>query len=353
VSGQDDRFQPGAAPEKHFSRPLAAVLVVAVLLLALVAWVFWLVVQRPMTVERWATVAALKGAGLERATLDTTAGELAVWRGGPTGGGDPAATAPTLVLLHGAGDHAGSWSAVAEALAPDHRLVIPDLPGHGDSEPGEGGLPMATVLGGVVDLLRAESAATDGPAPVLVGNSLGGWLALLVGHAHPELISRLVVVNGGAIPGPQDPDLLLPEDRDQARRILDLVGAPGPLPDGVLDDLVRNLQSGALPRFMAADDHDDHDLTGRLGEVAVPVDLVWGELDRYLPLDYARAHLEALPAARLTVIEECGHVPLRYCPKRFIPLLRQVLASPPPAPGDSTAATEGATAAAPEGDATP
>ncbi len=336
MSQQDDRFKPGDAPRKRFSRPLAAVLVGAALLLGLVAGAGWLVVKRPMKVERWATVAALEDAGLERATVNTATGELAVWRGGPAGDGETVAAAPTLVLLHGAGDHAGSWSAVAEDLVRDHRLVIPDLPGHGDSDPTEGVLPMETVLGGVVDLLRAEATAADspadGPAPVVVGNSLGGWLALLVGRVHPDLASRLVVVNGGATPGPRDPDLLLPENREQARRILDLVGAPGPLPDTILDDLVRNLRSGALPRFMAVGDHGAHDLSGRLGEVEVPVDLVWGELDRYLPMDYARAHLDALPAARLTVIEECGHVPLRYCPERFIPVLRQILDSPPPSP---------------------
>ena len=138
--------------------------------------------------------------------------------------------------------------------------------------------------------------------------------------------------------GPTAADAL--EDREEARRILDVVGAPGPLPDVVVDDLVRNLQSGALPRFMAAEDHGEHDLTGRLGEVTVPVDLVWGELDRYLPMDYARAHLDALPAARLTVVEECGHVPLRYCPESFIPVLRRVLDSPPPAAGRDSSAAE-------------
>ena len=112
--------------------------------------------------------------------------------------------------------------------------------------------------------------------------------------------------------------------------MLDLVGAPGPLPDAVLDDVVRRAREGALGRFMAADDHAEFDLTGRLGEVALPVDLVWGALDGYLPLPYAEATAAALPAARLTVIEDCGHVPQRYCPDRCAEVLAAVLAAPPP-----------------------
>jgi len=252
------------------------------------------------------------------------AGEMAVWVGG--------AGEPAVVLLHGAGDHAGAWAGVLDGLVSRHRLVIPDLPGHGDSAPGEGTIEMATVVAGVVALLESDLArpAAGGPPPIVVGNSLGGWLALLVGAERPELASRLVVIDGGGTPGPVDPAVLLPADRAAAAAVLDLVGAPGPLPDAVLDDVVRRAREGALGRFMAADDHAEFDLTGRLGEVALPVDLVWGALDGYFPLPYAEATAAALPAARLTVIEDCGHVPQRYCPDRCAEVLAAVLAAPPP-----------------------
>jgi pimeloyl-ACP methyl ester carboxylesterase len=320
---------PPAHPPRRplLRRPLVvALLVVAALLLVVVAVGAWLVLKRPLTLERWAAVAELEKAGLERVAVPTRTGDLAVWSGGHGAAGEP-----PLVLLHGAGDHAGAWGQVAAALAAEHRLVVPDLPGHGDSEPADGPLPMATVLGGVVELLSSDAVRADGAAPpVIVGNSLGGWLALLVGARHPELASRLVVVNGGATEGPVDPGVLLPESGQEAGELLDLLGAPGPFPAPVLADVARNVQEGALSRFMASDDLPDHALTGRLGEVAVPVDLVWGELDGYFPLTYAEATTAALPAARLSVVDDCGHVPQRYCPGRFVDVLARVLAAPPP-----------------------
>ena len=62
-------------------------------------------------------------AGLTRKSLDGTV----YWTGGD---GDR-----TLALIHGVNDHAGTWSLVAPSLMKSHRLIIPDLPGHGESEP--------------------------------------------------------------------------------------------------------------------------------------------------------------------------------------------------------------------------
>jgi pimeloyl-ACP methyl ester carboxylesterase len=74
-----------------------------------------------------------------------------------------------------------------------------------------------------------------------------------------------------------------------------------------------------------------HLLDGRLGEVTVPVDLVWGESDGLIPLAYAERMKDQLPRARLTVIEKCGHVPGAECPERLLAALKDVLAADPPA----------------------
>lgn len=299
---------------------VAAVVVGGGLLVAGAAGAF-LMFKRPLTVLEWSSRRALVKAGLAASTVDSPAGPQMVWRGG---GG------PTLVLLHGAGDQAGTWVRVAGELAGQYTLVIPDLAGHGRSAPRTGPIDTGQVLAGVEAVVERE--AGTGPV-LLVGNSLGGWMALLVAHRHPEWVERLVVVSGGAIRGQNTEVKVIPTTREEARATVAATRDPGspPVPDFLLDDIVRQARSGPLGRFAAtAATMGRYLLDGRLHEVNVGVDLVWGESDRLMPLDYARRLADGLPRARLTTIPRCGHVPQVECPQAFLAALRGVLREPVP-----------------------
>jgi 3-oxoadipate enol-lactonase len=264
--------------------------------------------------------AALGEAGLERHEVEAAGRRLVLWRGG---------SGPHLVLLHGSGQQAGAWAAVVPGLVGDHTLHVLDLPGHGDSEPAEGPLRMAEVLAG----LESYLLSLDG-APILVGNSYGAWLATLHAHRHPDRVARVVLVNGGALLNiPAAGLTLTPRDREEARRLTSALRDPAspPWPDEVLDDLVLQTRNGPSARML--EDMPGlvaHLLDGRLGEVTVPVDVLWGVSDRLMPLDYARRMAAQLPRSRLTVLEGCGHIPGGECPERFLEALRGVLALTPP-----------------------
>ena len=276
----------------------------------------------PLAKVAAASRAALTAAGLERIETQAAGRRLVLWRGG---------AGPHLVLLHGSGHQAGAWAAIVAGLMKDHTLHVLDLPGHGDSEPGSGPLAMAVVVAGV----EAYLATLDGKA-TLVGNSFGAWLATVQAHRHPETVDRIVLVNGGALfHVPAQGLSLTPADREAARRVMAALRDPASpeLPDAVLDDVVRRAGSGPIgrllqdpPSLMA------HLLDGKLGEVTVPVDVLWGGSDRLMTLDYARRMESELPRARLTVLEKCGHIPHGECPDRFLAALRGVLEQPPPEP---------------------
>jgi pimeloyl-ACP methyl ester carboxylesterase len=267
-----------------------------------------------------ASRAALSAAGLERREVEAAGRRLVLWRGG---GG------PHLVLLHGSGHNAGAWVAVAPALAQSYTVHALDLPGHGDSEPGEGPLAMATVVEGVEAYLKT----LDGPA-ILVGNSFGAWLATVEAHRHPERVARVVLVNGGALFNVPPAGLsLTPPDRETARRTMAALRDPSApaLPDDVLDDVVKRAGSGPIGRLLQVPPSlMAHLLDGKLGEVAVPVDLLWGAADQLMTVAYAERMAAQLPRARLTLVERCGHIPHQECPERFLAALREVLALPPP-----------------------
>ncbi len=265
--------------------------------------------------------AALAEAGLERRTLDAEAGRLVYWRGGA---GEP------LVLLHGSGDSAGTWAAVAPALVGRWQLLVPDLAGHGESEPAEGVLPMATIFAGLEALL--DQAGFESPV-TLAGNSMGAWLAMVYAHRHPERVARVVAINGGAVLGEPSELTLMPADREQARRVMAALRDPSspPLPDDVLDDIVRRSREGPIGRMMLdLAGMMGFLLDGRLGEVETPVDLLWGESDGLMKLRYAVRVAAGLPRARITLVPRCGHIPMGECPERFTGRLLEVLESEPP-----------------------
>jgi pimeloyl-ACP methyl ester carboxylesterase len=295
--------------------------VIAIVLLVLASglWYLW---KRPLSVYALMNRRALAGAGLTEGKVTSPLGPQTFWSGG---------SGPTLVLLHGAGDSAGTFSSIVGKLAPKYRLVIPDLAGHGHSAPSDGPISVGQVLAGL------EAVMQQGPQDpaIIVGNSLGAWAALLYARQHPERVARLVLVNGGALTG-ERPDLsLAPKTRKEAAALMTQVRDPKsePIAGFVLDDVVREAQIGPLARLaLTAAGMNQYVLDGKLHEVNVPVDLIWGESDRLFSLGYARRMMAELPASRLTTIPGCGHVPQQECPSRFGSALLDVLTMPPPLP---------------------
>lgn len=293
---------------------LALLGVLAVLALGgAVAWFL----RHPLAVDAWKTRRALAAAGLEKTVIEAPSGRLTLWRGG---------SGPALLLLHGAGDQAGAWARVAPALLRRHRLLIPDLPGHGESEPGQGPLEVGILLSGVLAVLDRE-AGQDGAT--VAGNSLGAWLACLAARERPGPVRRLVLVNGGPLQGSYSGPALQPRDRAEARRLMEtLMGSQGRLvPWFVLDDVVRQARTGPIARLAAtAGDMPRWVMTeADLGALSMPVDLVWGAEDGLFTLDYARRIQAACPRARLHPIPGCGHVPQRQCPRAFLEAFEEAL----------------------------
>lgn len=300
---------------------LISLLAIMVLVLAGTTFLVW---RYPLAIFNQQNRRELTKAGFVQLRILTRVGGQTVFEKG---------NGPTLLLLHGAGDQAGSWSKAAPELATKYHVLVLDLPGHGDSEPSEGVLPLGTILDGLDDVIKAKA---PNQRVILVGNSLGGWMAMYYAHEHPEKVDRIVAIDGGPLRG-ERPDLVnLPKNRDEAAKIFDAILDPGSVhPAGfVLDDVVRQAQKGPIGRMAAVGvpDMSKYLLDGKLGELRTPVDLLWGESDRMIPVHYAERVRDELPASRLTTIPRCGHVPQQECPKRLTLALVSVLALPAPAP---------------------
>ena len=187
---------------------------------------------------------------------------------------------PTLVLVHGFTQTGRSWGALADALAADHEVVLPDAPGHAGSSEVRADLP----TGG--DLL-VEAAA--GPA-TFVGYSMGARLCLHAALAHPDAVRGLVLVGGTA--GLEDADeraARVEQDRATADRLealgLDrfleewlaqpLFAGLGPDQAG-LEERRRNTVAGLRSSLELAGTGAQDSLWDRLGELTMPVLAVAG-----------------------------------------------------------------------------
>jgi pimeloyl-ACP methyl ester carboxylesterase len=303
---------------------LAIKIVLLVVFAAVTALIvfFILFFSRPVATMFWLRRSALRRAGLRKTKLTTTVGEQIVWHGG---------NGPWLVLLHGAGDQAGTWNKVAPELKRHFQLLIPDLAGHGESDPAAGVLSLRTLLAALEQVLDA-TPWRDAPL-VLVGNSLGAWMAMLYTHKYPHRVTRVILIDGGPIKSASEIGIM-PKDREEARRALDAVldSSTPRRPNFVLDDLVRVSNTGPISRLLAAGEEDmsKYLLDDKLASFQLPVDLIWGASDRLVPLDYAKKLQSQLPHCTLTVIERCGHGPQLERPRELTRVLLQIMASNSP-----------------------
>lgn len=249
--------------------------------------------------------ATLAAAGLERRSH----GGIVYWA-------NRSDRSPAFVLLHGVNEHAGTWSAVALQLARRNRVIVPDLAGHGESAPAAGAISYAALIDSVRKVVEAEGLDRF----VLVGNSMGGWIAMLYAFESPQRVERLVLENASGMAWPMTGAPLFPKTRDDAAKLLRAVHGPGvETPDSLLDELLSR-RNTPLSRIDIAD-AVSHLVDARLAELAMPVNLIWGRHDGLLPLDYAQALQKKIDGAKLSVIEDAAHIPHRQQPGKFVKCL--------------------------------
>jgi pimeloyl-ACP methyl ester carboxylesterase len=221
----------------------------------------------------------------------------------------------TLVLVHGVNDQAGTWAAVAPQLAKSFRLLIPDLAGHGESEPKTGELPLSMIVARVHAIIEKEATGKV----VLAGNSMGGWVSMLYTFEHPDRVERLILEDSSGMAWPLPKVPLLPKNREEMRVALRAVnGAEDKTPDDVIDAMLARKE---VPMARVREVFESL-VDARLASLDIPVTLIWGRNDGLLSLEYAMALSERIKNSKLEVIDGAAHIPHRQQPQKFIACLK-------------------------------
>jgi pimeloyl-ACP methyl ester carboxylesterase len=223
---------------------------------------------------------------------------------------------PAALLLHGLGGSASSVAPLVPALVPrSPRVVLLELPGHGRSPRPANGPLSAREYGAVVIACAEEMAREDGGKVVLIGNSLGGALALYAAHERPDLCAGVVGMNPAGAELSDEAMTALPRAFDDpnlgAAHMARLLFHRTPWPFWlVARDFARHWGTPTVQRILDdARAGNDRSLgLDVLTDIHVPVLILWGAQDRLLPLrsveDFAR-----IAGARVELMQGCGHVP--------------------------------------------
>lgn len=246
--------------------------------------------------------------------------------------------APSLVLLHGFGASLQTWDAWVGELEKDRRVLRFDVPGFGLSGPAANNdysdaADVARLLA-LLDQLGLQQVA-------LGGHSMGGRIAWNFAVAHPERVSHLILVSPDGFPDPSstsentykvspllglmqfslpawalkmgvapaygDDSLLTPQ---VMRRYQDMLRAPG-VRSAVIERMRQSRNINPVPLLQS---------------LKMPVLLVWGEKDAFIPISNAQDYLKAIPQATLVSVPRAGHVVHEEAPMASVQAVKAFLA---------------------------
>ena len=260
--------------------------------------------------------------------------------------GEP--SAPPVLLLHGLGATNASLLPLILGLADTNRVIAPDLPGHGATAAPRWRYTAAEFA----HWLAAFQRAVGVQRAAIIGNSLGGRVALEAGIAMPDRVDRLLLLCPSPalrkmrqfVPvvrmlSPELSRLPLPlSHRAVKAGIRVMFSRPERLPeswyDAGADEFIRVMRDfkhrraffSAARQIYVEEPFGTRGFWTRLSRIQTPALFVWGENDVLVPKAFARHVTSALPNSRSVVLPDCGHVPQFELPERTLTLTREFLA---------------------------
>jgi pimeloyl-ACP methyl ester carboxylesterase len=329
--------RPGPATRRRRAPALAlaALLVLAALVRE------WMPSDAPVATGRW-----LAAQGLPARYVEVAGVRLRYVRRG---------SGPRVVLLHTLGSSIFTWRHVLPELSREHDVIALDFPGFGGSDQ-----PVDLQAELYPSVLAGFVARLGGERVSVVGNGLGGAMAVIFAAFRPDRVERLALLNptGYQMKLAEQPLLLrlgaspfgmALAERTGLRRTLITLGLRqvvfdrGRVTPAVVDEYVAPLlRPGAMSSIrsvMATYPFSADQFDALARRVRVPVLVVWGRDDRWMPTRHVARYLASMGGARAELLDRCGHLPQEERPGDVALLLLEFLRAQEPASARARAHT--------------
>lgn len=285
---------------------LYALGLIAILIAALTAAIWLAPAQTLAALQN----AARSRAGLERKEIVVDGVRVVYLEGGS---GEP------LLLMHGFGGEKDSFVRVARYLTPHYRVILPDVPGFGESDKRT---DIGYSVDEIVERMHRFAAALGAQKLSIGGNSMGGLLAAAYTAKHPGEVKTLWMLSAGPKNGVPKSDLTLaleaqggslaPKTVEDFEQMLQYVVAkPPPMPRPLLQLLAaRALANQALQQRILEQIMASPPIEARVPGMPTPTLITWGEHDRVAHPAGAQALHQLLPRSVVRMIPGTGHLPM-------------------------------------------
>jgi len=217
-----------------------------------------------------------------------------------------------LLLLHGWGSNSERWQVVAEELAKEYKVIVPDMPGFGRSDALSYPWKMNNYVKWIEDFVKALGLKEY----YLMGHSFGGALAAKLAINHPQEVRKLFLVSSASVRKKTAKKTIF-KNLSKIAKLFDSIPGYNFFRKAFYKFIIRNSDYPYVDLSMIETYKNviAEDLSQFTGFIKVPTVIIWGDKDTYTPIEDARFMEQKIHGSKLIIIPGAGHILNREYPE--------------------------------------